>query len=195
MRSTEPHYKKITCIHQWHRRLGNRDPGTIKRLADAKLATEVQLTTCSYNVICECCSKIDPYFPEENHRGKGPVRFVHSNLCGQMQKATPNGQIYFLTIYCSAFSQVKIEVVGILQEYIARMHTRFVRKPDAIGNEYVLQELENFLQKKGIQHQLTVPSTTQQNDVAERKNTTLTNLQNACCWVLDLEIVTEERQF
>jgi len=70
------------------------------------------------------------------------------------------------------------------------MSVRFGRKPIALrtdnGREYVTSELTNFLKKEGIQHQLTVPYTPQQNGVAERKNRTLT--EAAKCMLLDADL-------
>ena len=40
------------------------------------------------------------------------------------------------------------------------------------GGEYVPQEFEAYLKSKGIQHELTVPYSPQQNEVAERMNHT-----------------------
>lgn len=81
----------------------------------------------------------------------------------------------------------KDEVPGVIKEYIAAMLVRFGRKPIAIrtdnGKEYVSAEMSNFLRNEGIQHQLTVPYTPQQNGVAERKNRFLT--ESAKCMLLD----------
>lgn len=68
--------------------------------------------------------------------------------------------------------------------------TRFNRKPITLrtnnGKKYVSSELSNFLRKEGIQHQLTVTYTAQQNDVAERKNRSLTEM--AKCMLLDVNL-------
>ena len=41
------------------------------------------------------------------------------------------------------------------------------------GGEYLSQEFQDYLKSKGIQHELTVPHTPEQNGVAERMNQTL----------------------
>ena len=41
------------------------------------------------------------------------------------------------------------------------------------GGEYTSKEFSNYLKEKGIQHQLSVPRTSQQNGVAERMNRTI----------------------
>lgn len=152
---------------------------------------------CLNEVVCEHCikGKLSPTkFSESKRREKEPLRLVHSNLCGPMQTATPSGNKYFLTLIddYSRFTVVRLlkskdEVPGVIKEYIAAMSTRFNRKPFALrtdnGKEYVSSELSNFLRKEGIQHQLTVTYTPQQNGVAERKNRSLTEM--AKCMLLD----------
>lgn len=41
------------------------------------------------------------------------------------------------------------------------------------GGEYTSSELQDFLKKEGVRHELTVPKTPEQNKVAERMNKTL----------------------
>ena len=70
------------------------------------------------------------------------------------------------------------------------MSTKFGRKQAILrtdnGKEYVTNELKKYLRKKGIQHQLTVPYTPQQNGVAEKKNRILT--ESAKCMLLDANL-------
>jgi len=175
-----------TCIHLWHRRLGHRDLKTIKRLIKEELVTGIKVTVCFDETVCEHCIKgklAQTKFPESKRRAKESVRLIHSDLCGPMQTATPTGNKYFLTLIddYSRFTVIRLlktkdEVPSVIKEYIAEMSVRFGRKSIALrtdnGREYVTSELTNFLKKEGIQHQLTMPYTLQQNDVAERKNRT-----------------------
>ena len=47
------------------------------------------------------------------------------------------------------------------------------------GGEYFSNEFDNFCEEHGILHQKTAPYTPQQNDLAERKNRTLTEMINS----------------
>lgn len=125
------------------------------------------------------------------------MRLIHSDLCGPMQTATPQGNKYFLMLIddYSRFIVVRLlkskdEVSQAVQDYIAMALTRFNKKPAILrtdnGKEYITCDLENFLRKEGIQHQLTVTYTPQQNGVAERKNRTLT--ESAKCMLLDASL-------
>lgn len=148
-----------TCIHQWHRRLGHRDLKAIKHLSKEGIATGIKITACSKEIICEHCIKgklAQTKFPKSKRREKEPMRLIHSDLCGPMQTATPNGNKYFLTLIddYSRFTEVRLlktkdEVPNVIKVYISMMLTRIGRKPIALrtdnGREYVTSELTNFL--------------------------------------------------
>jgi len=71
------------------------------------------------------------------------------------------------------------------------MAVRFGKKPIALrtdnGKEYMSSELKDYLRKEGIQHQLRVPDTPQQNGVAERKNRSLTESAKSMLLNADLD--------
>jgi transposase InsO family protein len=54
------------------------------------------------------------------------------------------------------------------------------------GGEYTSRQFEAYLAKEGIKHQLTVPYTTQQNGVSERRNRTL--MEMARCLLYENKI-------
>lgn len=66
----------------------------------------------------------------------------------------------------------------------------FGRKPKVLrsdrGGEYMSNEFIQYLDQQGIQYQRTVPSTPQQNGVAERKNRTLVEM--ARCMLIDAKL-------
>lgn len=176
------------CLHRWHRRLCYRDPAAIKRLVTEELASGIRMMPCPDVITCVHCIKgklTQTKFPKEGQREAEPLRLIHSDLCGPMQTTTQQGNRYFLTLIddYSRFTVVRLlkskdEVPGVVREYLAAMATRFGRKPMVLrtdnGKEYITRELDEFLRREGIQHQLTVAYTPQQNGVAERKNRTLT---------------------
>ena len=109
---------------------------------------------------------------------------MHSDVCGRIQVTSPSGNRYFFTLIDdhSRFTVIRLmktkdEAATAIKEYVALMFNRFGRKPIALrmdnGQEYMSNDLEDFLRKKGIEHQFTVAYTPQQNGVAERKNRTL----------------------
>lgn len=191
--------KEKVCIHQWHRRLGHRDPAAIKKLVDRELATGIQISKCFEKVRCENCitSKIiSSKFFENQKRGTEPMHIVHSDLCGPMEVSTPSGNQYFLTFIddYSRFTVVRLlkskeEAAEAVKDYVEAMSARFGRKPMAVrtdnGREYLSKNLVDFL-RKGVEQQFTVPYSPQQNGVAERKNRSL--VESAKCMLLDADL-------
>lgn len=150
------------CIHQWHRRLGHRDPAAIKNLISKELATGIRISPCSDQITCEKCIKgklTQAKFSENQWRENEPMKLIYSDICGPMQTTTPSGNRYFLSLIDdhSRFTVMRLiktkdQVAGAIKEYIAAMTTRFGRKPVALrtdnGREYISRELEEFCGKK-----------------------------------------------
>ena len=86
--------KEKATLQQWHRRLGHRDPAAIRSLVNRELATGIQISKCSDEVICEDCIKSKltrSKFSVSQKRETEPIRLILSDLCGPMQKPTPSG--------------------------------------------------------------------------------------------------------
>ena len=101
-----------------------------------------------------------------------------------MQENSLGGNRYFVTFIDDKsrftavyFMKTKDQVLEKFEEYEA-MVTNITEKKIKIlrsdnGGEYTSKEFFNYLKEKGIQHQLSVPRTPQQNGVAERMNRTI----------------------
>ena len=83
---------------------------------------------------------------------------------------------------CTHFSIVylithKLEVISCFQSYMSLVENQLDRKIKALrtdrGREYLSDQFRQLCDEKGIQHQLTIPRTPQQNGVVERRNRTL----------------------
>ncbi|KAK9744954.1 Integrase core domain [Popillia japonica] len=76
--------------------------------------------------------------------------------------------------------QRKSEVFEKFKQYRAYVENRFNLRIQALrtdrGGEYMSKEFEELLKREGIQRQLTIPGTSQQNGVSERRNLTLANV-------------------
>lgn len=70
------------------------------------------------------------------------------------------------------FKKFKAEVENQIERKIKRLH-------DNHQGEYMSNELSQFCAEHGIIHEVTPPYSPQTNEVAERKNRTLTDLVNA----------------
>ena len=101
-----------------------------------------------------------------------------------MQENSLGGSRYFVTsiddksrFTAVYFMKTKDQVLEKFKEYEA-MVTNMTEKKIKIlrsdnGGEYTIKEFSIYLKEKGIQHQLSVPRTPQQNGVAERMNRTI----------------------
>ncbi|CAI7907025.1 unnamed protein product [Closterium sp. NIES-53] len=126
-------------------------------------------------------------FPFSSGTGpaKAPLALVHMDVVGPTRAPSLSGSRYFLTIVDDHTRAVwvyplktKGEVAAtVLKEWMPRAQRESGHKIKVIrtdnGGEFIGNEIEVMLKKKGIQHQLTVPYNPQQNGMAERFNRTL----------------------
>lgn len=174
---------KANCVHDWHRRLGHRDFGAIRKLA--QLSNDVKIKSCDCDDTCEVCIRGKMQrtsFPKESEsRASVPFELVHTDICGPMKTPTQGERRYFLTFIddCTRYSSVyilrrKSETLEKLQEFVAMLKNQFGVKPRCLrsdrGGEYTGKQFNAYMKKEGIRVQLTAPYSPQQNGVAERRN-------------------------
>ncbi|CAI7785088.1 unnamed protein product [Closterium sp. NIES-53] len=116
---------------------------------------------------------------------KAPLTLVHMDVVVPTRAPSLSGSRYFLTIVDDHTRaawvyplKTKGEVAAaVLKEWMPRAQRESGHKVKVIrtdnGGEFIGADFEVVLNKKGIQHQLTVPYNPQQNGVAERFNRTL----------------------
>lgn len=178
------------CIHSWHRRLGHRN---LKDLTLMKsMVNGMDMKDCSHknDKLCDVCvlgkHHRDPFLTSQSTT-KQVLDLVHSDICGPMEVQTPGKKKYFLTCIddFSRYTTVyllerKSDASERIQEFARWVENKFGRKIKVFrsdgGGEFVNKELKEFFLKNGIEHQVTVPYSPQQNGVAERKNRTLVEM-------------------
>lgn len=172
------------CVHQWHLKLAHRNLYDIKKMHDKKL---ISMKDCNHPDICEDCIKGKMSrrpFPKTATPTEAVLDCVVSDVCGPLSTQSIGGNKYFVTFIdlYSRYSEVyfikkKSDVTGVTINFINKLKTQMERKPKILrtdrGLEYLNSELQNFLEKEGIQTQCTVGYAPEQNGVAERKNRTL----------------------
>jgi hypothetical protein len=123
-------------------------------------------------------------FPPSEHRSKGVLELIHSDVCGPMSVESVSGFKYFVLfiddyskktwIY---FLKAKDEVFDKFQEFRALVENQTGRKIRVLRSdnegEYNSKEFLDYCAAVGIKKELTVPYNPQQNGVAERKNRTI----------------------
>lgn len=146
--------------------------------------------------VCEICiggKQTKQPFTKTRKRATRPLERIHSDLCGPITPETFNGIKYILTLIddFTHFTVVfglksKSEVCQYLKVYEARVTSHFPYKIRTFrcdnGTEYVNGDVKDFFCEKGIQYELTIPETPENNGVAERSNRTI--LDKARCMLL-----------
>ena len=161
---------------------------------DKQLAHGVKIPKNEELSFCEGCVEgkmhRHPFKPVGEIRSSERLQLVHSDVCGPMHTESFSGQKYFVTFTddysrCCAvyFMKQKSEVLEKFKEFEAittnESCRRVVKLRTDNGGEYVSREFEEYLKSRGIQHELTVPHSPEQNGVAERMNRTLTESARA----------------
>ena len=172
----------------WQQRLGHLNKQQLGTLVDQRLASGIKLSSNSKLSFCEGCiegkMQRKPFKPVAHQLSKKNLELVYSDVCGPLQVESIAGNLYFVTFIddysrCVSvhFIKHKAEVFEKFKLFEA-MVTRECGEPIMKlridnGGEYMSKEFQTYLTSKGIEHQLTVPYSPQQNGVAERLNRTL----------------------
>ena len=179
---------EVRQIDLWHQRLGHLNNQYINKLIEKEMATGIKIPKAEYLSFCEGCidGKIrrSPFKPVGAIRSQRKLELVHSDVCGPMSVESLGGHKYFVTFIddysrsCAVyFIKQKAEVFEKFKEFEAAVTNATGSSIGALrsdnGGEYLSTEFVNYLKCKGIQHELTVPNTPEQNGVSERMNRTL----------------------
>lgn len=150
-------------------------------LVSQGLASGIKLSPASKLSFCEGCvegkMQHKPFKPVTHQQSKKNLELVYSDVCGPLQVESIGGSRYFVTFIddfsrCVSvhFIKRKAEVFEKFKLFEA-MVTRECGEPikklrTDNGGEYTSNEFQTYLKSKGIEHQLTVPHSPQQNEVA-----------------------------
>ncbi len=175
-------------IDLWHQRLGHLIFQQLRVLVDQELACGIKLPESAKLSFCEGCvegkMQRKPFKSLTYHQSRRKLGLVHSDVCGPLQVESVGGSryfvmfvddftrfisIYFIKSKAEVFEKFKLFEVMMSSECdanIAKLRTDN-------GGEYMSKDFQSYLTSKGIEHQLTVPHSPQQNGVAERLNRTI----------------------
>ncbi|MCP4491938.1 MAG: DDE-type integrase/transposase/recombinase [Gammaproteobacteria bacterium] len=178
----------------WHKRLGHLGSNNMKKLLREDLVNGLsgKMTTTDLS-FCEDCADGKLHrlpFQTSEARTSEILELVHSDVCGSIDPLSLGGAKYFVTFIddFSRFTMVyfiqrKSEVFEKFKEYKNLMEKQTGQVIKALrsdnGGEYTSQAFKEFLKNEGIQHQLTIPKTPEQNGVAERMNRTVVEMVRA----------------
>ncbi|GKC04850.1 retrovirus-related pol polyprotein from transposon TNT 1-94 [Tanacetum coccineum] len=172
----------------WHRRLNYLNLGTINDLARKDLVRGLPRLKFEKDHLCSACQlgkrKKHTHTPKTENTNLEVLNTLHIDLCGLMRVQTINGKKYILVVVddYSRFTWVKFRrskdetsefVIKCLKQIQVGLNktVRYIRTDNGI--KFVNQVLTQYYESVGIFHQKSVPRTSQQNGVIERRNRTL----------------------
>lgn len=171
----------------WHKRLGYLSYATLEIMSTMKLAESLPSIHIAGDV-CDVCqygkSKRLPFPANKAWRASNRLQLVHTDVCGPQKTQSLSGSRYFILfiddftrftwIY---FLKFKSEVAAVFLKFKALVENQADCKIKILRSdnetEYTSDQFERFCYEAGIEHQLTVIYTPQQNGVSERKNRTV----------------------
>jgi hypothetical protein len=171
----------------WHRRLGHLNFASMKKMKQEEIVYGLPVIADSRNV-CEGCVKgkhhREKFDQGEAWRAKHPLELVHTDLCGPMQVESIGGNRYFLT-FIDDYSRMcwvyflrnKSDTLSVFKKFKILVETQsgysLKKLRSDRGGEYTSYEFQNYCASLGVERQLTVAYSPQQNGVAERRNRTI----------------------
>lgn len=183
----------------WHRRLGHLNRRGMGLLSEG-MVSGLRYKQETASGPCAHCVKgkmqCQPLKLRGN-RASERLKLLHLDLCGPVENPSISRSKYFLTFIddCTRrvtvyFLKAKDEVFQRFQEYKARVENETSGKIKKLrtdnGGEYIGKKMETALKDFGIQHQLTIPYSPQQNKLAEQMNRTL--VERARSMLVDAEL-------
>ncbi|MCO5562965.1 hypothetical protein L7F22_016601 [Adiantum nelumboides] len=172
----------------WHARFGHVGYGSLMTLQRHNMVHDLSLLEMPPRHVCEGCvlGKMHRFaFSQDGSvRATRKLQLVHSDVRGPMRTPSVGNSLYFVTFiddfsrFCWVYPlKAKSDVFAIFQHYVSMVENETGCKVKTLrtdrGGEYMSGAFKDFLEKKGIKHQCTMPYTPQQNGVTERKNRSL----------------------
>lgn len=184
----------------WHKRFGHLNFTSLKLLQKQELVLglpEIQ----EHDAICHGCAMGKNHreaFPQESKwRANEPLGLIHSDICGPMQTPSLGGNRYFIT-FIDDYSRMcwvyflrnKSEALHVFKKFKVMVELQsgyhIKRLKTDRGGEFNSHEFVQFCEELGIERQLTIAYSPQQNGVVERKNKTV--MEMAKCLVHEKEL-------
>nr|GFB02117.1 retrovirus-related Pol polyprotein from transposon TNT 1-94 [Tanacetum cinerariifolium] len=138
--------------------------------------------------LCSSCqlgkAKQKSFHTKLTPSSKRRLQLLHMDLCGPMRVASINGKRYILVIvdYYSRYTwthflRSKDETPKVLIDFLRLVQRGLQAQVGVVrtdkGTEFLNQTLHAYFAAEGIQHQMSVARTPEQNGVVERRNRTL----------------------
>lgn len=173
---------KESSLRVWHERLGHQHLAHVRRFLNSN-----EIKFADENFDCDGCAYGKQHrlsFELRNEKSTACGEIIHVDVCGPMEVNTLQGRRYFV-LFKDDFSHYrfvfflknKSEVVEKMGYVINMTEKQFGHPIKAIqtdnGTEFINEETNNLLQKRGIRHRRSVAYTPEQNGCIERENRTI----------------------
>ena len=184
----------------WHSRFGHLNFHTLKEISTKKFVEELPPISIPSKVCRNCIAGKHhrTSFPKKSaFRAIESLELIHMDICGPISPPTLGGNRYFLLLIDDfsrliwvAMLQHKSDALEAFKKFKALAETEKGGKLKAVrtdrGGEFTSMEFSNFCISNGIKRDLTAPYSSQQNEVAERKNRTVMSMVRAMLKAKDL---------
>ncbi|KAI5322324.1 hypothetical protein L3X38_031396 [Prunus dulcis] len=171
----------------WHRRLGHLNFASMKKMQQTQMVLGLP-DFSEKEGVCEGCvygkSHREPFENEKPWRAKNPLELIHTDVCGPMQNESIGGNKYFIT-FIDDYSRMcwvyflrnKSSVISVFKKFkvFVELQSGFNLKKlrSDRGGEYTSHEFLEYCSDLGMERQLTIAYSPQQNGIAERRNRTI----------------------
>ena len=184
-------------ISTWHRRLAHVSYNTIVKMASSGVVDGLDIASAVIpSEPCTGCAYGKHQrlkFPVGRVRATYTGQLIHSDLCGPMEKATPNGARYFVLFiddysgwrfifflkHKSEAASKFMELINVLRGETGNL-VRTLRTDG--GGEWASNAFAEWLTRKGIRHESSAPHTPEQDGVSERGIRTITEGTRSCLY-------------
>jgi hypothetical protein len=168
----------------WHKRFGHLNFHSLKLLHQKNMVQWLPIIS-EKNEVCEGCTlgkhHRQPFSKGVAWRAKKMLELVHTDVCGPIPTPSHSQNRYFI-LFIDDYSRMtwvyfmrqKLEVFSIFKKFkclVEKQSGYFIKvlRSDR-GKEYTSNQFYKFCEDEGVERQLTVSYTPQQNGVSERKN-------------------------
>lgn len=173
----------------WHLRYGHLNFDSLKTLNDKSMVNGMSVdSNQDFDRNCEGCimgkHHRQPFPKKAESSTTHMLELIHSDVCGPMNINSVGGSKYFIT-FTDDFTRFvtvymmkrKSEALEKFKEYVNLVEKQTGHKVKRLrcdnGGEYTSKAFVDYCKSNGIQRELTVPYSPQQNGIAERLNRTL----------------------
>ncbi|GJV15797.1 retrovirus-related pol polyprotein from transposon TNT 1-94 [Tanacetum coccineum] len=172
----------------WHRGLSHLNFDSINLLSKNDIVISLPKLKFVKDHLCSSCelgkAKQKSFQTKTAPSSKRRLQLLHMDLCGPMRVESINGKKYVLVIVddysrytWTHFLRTKDETPEVLNDFLRLVQrglhaqVRIVRTDK--GTKFLNKTLHAYFAKEGIEHQMSIDRTSEQNSVVKRRNRTL----------------------